>query len=208
MAATHTRSSRGVDRLINFTDAVSAVAITLLALPLVDLRPEGDQTFADVARANIPQIIACLVTFFLVGVLWLAHNRVLNGIVGYDGALFWLNMLWLATIALLPWLSSQLGDNGWTTDGVDPSIGVAFWSAMAVATFSTAAMWRYLQRHPDLLEPEVAARPPLRWPGRHRGTILGAFFVLLAVLSAVAPAVAHWAPLLIIPLSAVLRTDE
>lgn len=36
------RTDRGLDRLVNFTDAAVAIAITLLVLPLVDLVTDGE----------------------------------------------------------------------------------------------------------------------------------------------------------------------
>ena len=201
------RAGRGIDRLINFSDAVVAVAITLLVLPLVELRPEEGQTFTQLVSANAAQVWVFVFTFFLVGVLWLAHHRVLNGARAYDGTIFWLTIFWLACLALLPWLSALMGENGWSGDQPDGTIYAAFWGALALASFTTAAMSDHLRRHPSLLEPAVANHP-VRGPARFRGLIFGLFFVALALLSLASVTLAQWVPLLIIPLSFWLRRSH
>jgi len=198
-------TGRAVDRLINFSDAVVAVAITLLVLPIVDVHPSPGQTFAQVVADNSAQLGVFFFTFLLVAIMWRVHNRVLNGIRAYDGAVFWLNTLWLATIALLPWLSAQLGDTGWDTATPDGTIGFAFWGTLGVASVLTAGMFRYLQHHPALLEPSERRDPSEGGIGRLRGLIFGAYFMASAVLCLFWPEWSHYAGIVIIPLSIWVR---
>jgi len=101
-------TGRAVDRLINFSDAVVAVAITLMVLPLTDIAgPEGDQTILTIMNDHWPQLVTFLFTFYVVAIMWTAHNRILNVISGYDASIFWLNTTWLAAIVLLPWLTAM-----------------------------------------------------------------------------------------------------
>jgi branched-subunit amino acid ABC-type transport system permease component len=105
-------TGRSVDRLINFSDAVVAVAVTLLALPLVDIPgPTGDQNAWTVLSEHASEIWTFLFTFYVVAVMWLAHNRILNSIARYDAAIFWLNTTWLVAIVLLPWVSAMFGES-------------------------------------------------------------------------------------------------
>ncbi|MCX6460246.1 MAG: TMEM175 family protein [Actinobacteria bacterium] len=198
-------TGRAVDRLINFSDAVVAVAITLLVLPIIDLRPGDGQTFAQLVAENAAQLGVFIFTFLLVSLMWRVHNRVLNGIRAYDSTVFWVNTLWLTSIALLPWLSAQLGDSGWDTDTPDGTIGCAFWGTLGVTSLLTAAMSLYLRHHPALLQPAERRDPSEGGIGRLRGLIFGAYFMASAVLCLFWPEWSHYAGIVIIPLSIWVR---
>lgn len=198
-----THIGRSVDRLINFSDAVVAVAVTLLALPLVDIPgPKEGQTVWTVISANGSEIGSFLFTFYVVALMWLVHNRILNSITNYDGALFWINATWLVVIVLLPWVSSMYGQ-----DAADyPSVGLAYWSSLAIISLLTSLMAHHLRRHPELLADDAPRFTPaeqrrLAW----RGPILGAYFLFIGIVWNVSPSVAAFLPFGIIPLSIWLR---
>lgn len=78
-------TGRAFDRLVNFTDAVVAVAITLLLLSVVDIRGTADeQTVWAVIADNAPQVVAFIFTSLVVAAMWLVHNRLFNGLRGFD----------------------------------------------------------------------------------------------------------------------------
>lgn len=194
---------RSVDRLINFSDAVVAVAVTLLALPLVDIPgPQEGQSVWTVIGDHASQVWTFLFTFYVVAVMWLAHNRILNVIHRYDGFIFWMNTTWLACIVLLPWVSAMYGESSWGRT----SVGLVYWGAMAAVALVGSALGSHLRRHPELLEesapvlsPAEARRTALRGP------VMGGYFLLIGVISTFAPVFASWLPLGIIPLSIWLR---
>ena len=198
------RSERSVERLVSFTDGVVAVAITLLALPLVDLLPESGQSAWDVVSGNSGPIIAFVFTFAVVAIMWSAHNRVLNGIVDYDATLFWLNLGWLAGIVLLPWFSNLYGATEMLGTGADGAgAGAVYWTTLAYSSLVGWGMSVHLRRHPELeAGTEDAAE---HGPSALRGLVFAAWFLLTAVVTVVAPDVASWLPLGIIPLSIWLR---
>jgi uncharacterized membrane protein len=196
-------ASRSVDRLINFSDAVVAVAVTLLALPLVDIAgPTQGESVWSVIGDHSSQLWTFLFTFYVVAVLWLAHNRILNSIRRYDPVIFWVNTTWLVCIVLLPWVSKIYGESSWSRT----SVGVLYWGAMAAVAFLGTALGSHLHRHPELLDESApvlsgtdARRTALRGP------VMGGYFLIIAAVSTFAPAVAAWLPLGIIPLSIWLR---
>jgi uncharacterized membrane protein len=74
----------GTDRIVLFSDAVFAIAITLLA---VDLRiPSGLTTHGldRALRGIVPDVYGFLLSFLVVGVTWMAHHRKLRAIVAWD----------------------------------------------------------------------------------------------------------------------------
>lgn len=196
--------TRSVDRLINFSDAVVAVAVTLLALPLIDIVPADGESVWTAIGDNIGPVIAFLFTFFVVAMMWSAHNRILNGIRDFDGALFWMNTAWLALVVLLPWFSALFGESQMLGEGSKwPGVGLLYWGAMGLLSLLGWLMSWHLTRTPALLDAHEAAD---RSRGSaKRGLVFGGYFILIGIGSVVAPVAASWLPLGIIPLSIWLR---
>jgi uncharacterized membrane protein len=196
-------TGRAVDRLINFSDAVVAVAVTVLVLPLVDIHgPAEGQTVWSVIGDHASEVWTFLFTFYVVAIMWLAHNRILNSMARYDGFIFWINTTWLVSIVLLPWVSAMFGESAWGRT----SVGLLYWGTMAVISLLGTLMGTHLRRHPELLSesaPVLSAADQRR--ATLRGPVLGLFFLLIGVVSLFAPTVASWLPLGIIPLSIWLR---
>jgi uncharacterized membrane protein len=93
------------DRMVAFTDAAVAIALTLLVLPLVDIVPEAyrsGEPANEVVTHNLAPIGSFLLSFVVIARFWSAHHRLF----GYDHrltrALVQLNLLWVLTIAVLP----------------------------------------------------------------------------------------------------------
>ncbi len=208
-------TGRGFDRLVNFTDAVAAIAVTVLVLPLTSLTRVGSQqTVWDLIGDNSGQVTSFFFTFVVVALMWGVHNRVINGIRGYDGAIFWLNIGWIATIAFLPWPTSLYGEAigiGSTSVGEFSGgeglggVGLFYWCTLAAGSAFGSLMAVHIRRHPELLLTSTVGTTTPDWRERWRGPVFAAFFVSVGLVSIVAPAVASWMPLVIIPLSIVLR---
>jgi uncharacterized membrane protein len=194
---------RSVDRLINFSDAVVAVAVTVLVLPLLDIPgPDAGQTVWTVIGDHASELWTFLFTFYVVAVMWLAHNRILNAIGRYDPFIFWVNTTWLAAIVLLPWVSAMYGESSWGRS----SVGLLYWGVMAAIALLGSLLGTHLRRHPALLSEQAATLSPReRRRAALRGPVLGLYFLLIGVASIVTPTLAAWLPLGIIPLSIWLR---
>src|SRR4051794_5021732 len=96
-------AEKGVDRLVFFSDAVVAIAITLIVLPLVDVaREPGAGTAAEFFGENGPGLLAAAVSFIGIGSFWREHHRMFNKAIGFNRTLVTVNLLWLAGIAFLP----------------------------------------------------------------------------------------------------------
>ncbi len=196
-------TDRSVDRLINFSDAVVAVAVTVLVLPLLDISGPGEgESVWTVVGSHASQVWTFIFTFYVVAVMWLAHNRILNSIRRYDAFIFWINTTWLACIVLLPWVSSMFGESEWGRT----SVGMLYWGTMAAIAFLGSLLGWHLRRHPRLLADDAPVLTPSdqRRVGL-RGPVIGVFFLIIGFASVAAPAVASWLPLGIIPLSIWLR---
>ncbi|GLY34256.1 DUF1211 domain-containing membrane protein [Amycolatopsis sp. NBRC 101858] len=100
------------ERLVFFTDAVVAIALTLLVLPLTDLVPElvsEHKPAVEAVTDNWPKIVSFLLSFVVIGRFWSVHHRIFEHVRAYSTALVRVNFCWLLTIALLPFPSELIG---------------------------------------------------------------------------------------------------
>ena len=108
-----TESGTDIERTVFFSDAVFAIAITLLALDLrVPQIPESTAAseLPDALVELWPNAFSFLVSFWLIGFYWLAHHRIFHHIRAYDRRLLLINLLFLMWIVLLPFSSSLIGE--------------------------------------------------------------------------------------------------
>jgi uncharacterized membrane protein len=106
------RTERGLERLVFFTDAVVAIAITLLVLPLVEIVPSADAPATDLGALllhHVPQLFAFALSFAVIGRLWYAHHQVFEWVEAYTTGVVVLDLLWCLTIVLLPFLTAVVG---------------------------------------------------------------------------------------------------
>lgn len=139
------RTERGFDRLVNFSDAVVAIAITLLVLPLTEVAGDlGDRSVSELLRENQSSIMAFLISFVLVANYWLVHHRMFEYIRGYDGWLTWLNMVWLLLIILLPF-STELISHGFAGEA-----GLIYSANLALLSLVLGLLGWHVSRTPTL----------------------------------------------------------
>jgi uncharacterized membrane protein len=156
--AKQSHETYGSERLVAFTDAVMAVAITLLVL---DLKlPEGlrdDQLYSIIP--SLAHALWCYaLSFVVIGILWMVHHNQFHSIRRVDGVMLWLNLFFLMSVALIPFVTSVLSDHATplpTMLSADQrraglitplivagvfaaSIGVAYWAG------SSAGQWTWL----------------------------------------------------------------
>jgi len=202
-------TGRDFERLINFSDAVVAVAITVLVLAIVDIRPVGgESTVWRLISDNGGQIFTFFFTFIVVGIMWLAHNRVLNQLRGFDGVTFWLNLFWLAGIAFLPWPSSLYGESfAWGGDDTvhGGGSGFLYWGTLAVISILAFLISWHARHSPNLLEPKARAALDPADRGQFRGLVFAAIFLLIALVSIYSTGIAAYMPFLLIPASFLVR---
>jgi uncharacterized membrane protein len=182
--------TRAVERLIFFSDAVTAIAITLLAIDLPV--PSGATTtaFWSSVRENDGVYLAFLVSFVTIAASWGSHHDTFKHLKRFDPRLRTQNMVWLLMIILVPFATKLLTGNGHDSLTVH-----AFrWGFYAlVQTLTSAALFAmaWHMRDGGLLEPgtERADRAASDW--RTYGPMLG-FGVSIPVFFATSYAWALW----------------
>lgn len=98
-----------LERIALFSDAVFAIAITLLIIevkvPHVSLPVTDDEILVKLEEM-IPKFIGFLVSFFVIGLYWLVHHRMFGYVVHYNRKLLLNNLLFLFSIVLMPFSSA------------------------------------------------------------------------------------------------------
>jgi len=100
------------ERLTFFTDAVAAIALTLLALELPV--PEGfsPTELVDSIGRSLSEYLAFVISFVVIAAHWSTHHDIFRWVVRVDGGLRRLNFWWLLTIVLVPFVSKLLSESG------------------------------------------------------------------------------------------------
>ncbi|HLS62391.1 MAG TPA: TMEM175 family protein [Ruania sp.] len=97
-----------------FTDAVVAIAMTLLILPLMELVPEAAEQHLTAGRLLVEhegQFLAFGLSFVLIGMFWFIHHRVFRADTPHDGRRAVVNLAWMATIVFLPVVTAMTGSS-------------------------------------------------------------------------------------------------
>jgi uncharacterized membrane protein len=94
-------------RLEAFSDGVFAVAITLLALNLTVARPGHDTLLH---QLHWPVFVAYLISFFMIGIVWVNHHVLVRGIAVVNRALLFLNLLLLLFVVMIPWATATVAN--------------------------------------------------------------------------------------------------
>ena len=171
-----------LERTLFFSDAVFAIAMTLL---VVDLRPPdlsataSDASIASALTASLGQVLAFVISFVVVGVYWEGHLRIFRAIRAADRGLIGLNLAFLIWIAFMPYPTAILGSHEPTR------LTVAIYGAVQVgAGLSQAAIWIYATRRPALISPAIDDRLA-RYVTAHilRGPVVFAASILIALVS-------------------------
>ena len=109
--AESSRRRYSLDRILAISDGVFAFAVTLLVLDLFVPVLSSGATSGDLGQAlskEYASFVSYLLSFFIAGVWWNAHNRNFSFLRDTDSRLRWLNLLFLIWIALLPFFTKIL----------------------------------------------------------------------------------------------------
>ena len=195
---TKSRELSSPERLQAFTDAVVAIALTLLILPLMESVGEladHDGTTAEWLAEEQYALLGFVLSFILIAVFWVHHHKLFHSVKRVDSGLLWLTVAWMFTIVVMPVatsLSTQM-----QPDWAQPLIYIGTLFATSLMLLLARA---YLRSHPDLHTMDDAdAVSGIRASG-----IVSGLFLLALVLAMIIPGAGNW-PLLVMLLSEPLQ---
>jgi uncharacterized membrane protein len=160
------------ERMKFFTDAVVAIAMTLLILPLLESVAEAarhDASTAEYLGDHLDQLFAFVLSFLIIGRFWITHERLFGYVERWTGPLMTLNQLWMLGIVFLPVSTALVGSMH--TDRVQLSVYIG---SMLACSLLMLAMQVHVRR-----TPAVWSGP--EGPPTQRIESAGIFVVLLAV---------------------------
>ena len=176
-------------RMEAFSDGVFAVAITLLALDLAVAGP-GHGTLAHQLGERWPSFASYVVSFFVIGIMWVNHHALFKAVAVTDRTILFLNLLLMMFMVAIPFATSTMA--AYLKDGgADAHLAAALYSGVllgAALSFSAIFSWsirRDKRRHAPLPK-EEARRALLRFGS---GSLVYLVGILIAFVSAVATVV-------------------
>jgi uncharacterized membrane protein len=143
-------------RVEAFSDGVFAVAITLLVLNLQPPEHTTDHLWTAL-RHQWPNYAAFVVSFFVIGIIWVNHHSVFRNIAQVDRPLMFINLMLLLFVVLLPFCTALLADNlRREVNNIDSQIAAAIYSVTMLAmSVAFQALWRWAVKDGRLLHQSV-----------------------------------------------------
>lgn len=168
------KTDHALERLIFFSDAVFAIAITLLVIeihaPHLEAGATTQETLQALARL-IPNFIGFAISFAVIGAFWSGHHRAFSLAGRYDSKVVAWNLGLLGTIAFMPFVTAFMSSN---YGMIVPA--AAYWGWMVLTALLNRKV-NSIAAGPTMLAPAVPAE---KAKDVHRRSLS----VLLAALTA------------------------
>ncbi|MBU1167623.1 DUF1211 domain-containing protein [Patescibacteria group bacterium] len=170
---------KNTDRIITFSDAVFAIAITIIILQIeIPLNIPGTELKNEVVNLW-PQILSYLISFAVIGRFWFTHLRLGSYVKHFDKGFIFLNMLFLLSVTFLPFPTDLYGSHSMSAFSL-----VFYCAAIGAVALISSIMWFYAYRHPKLLHEHVDKKI-LSYSGRQALLVTITFAIGIIVIVAV-----------------------
>jgi uncharacterized membrane protein len=135
------RSEANPERLAFFSDAVFAIALTLL---VIDIRVPEDAsgTAWEVLTSEWPALLAYALSFAIIALNWRGHYRKFLVLRAHDSRLMTYNLALLFFVALIPFPTSLL-----STYGAEPAAVITYAFVVGLLSVIQYVMWRHAWTH-------------------------------------------------------------
>jgi uncharacterized membrane protein len=143
---------QALERLVFFSDAVFAIAITILVLdirlPIIETSTSEYDLFL-LLISLWPKYLAFFVSFWVIGFTWISHHRKILCIQRVDDQLLILNLLTLMMIAFMPFPTAVMSENSSFT-------ATSFYAfTMILASLAGLLLWRHATHNHNLISPTL-----------------------------------------------------
>lgn len=169
-------------RIVAFSDGVFSIAITLLVLNLAVGKGLSTADLTNEIFDLWDNFLAFAISFAVIGRFWVVHHRFFAEVEAFDGRLLGLNLLYLASIVLIPFSSEVLGEYGGETPAV-----VLY--SINLAAVVLVGLWMSVDARRRGL---TSIDDETHRESRIRGTYIAAVFMLSIPLAFVVPRAAGY----------------
>ena len=184
---------RDLERLLTFVDAIVAIAITLLVLPLAEIGNAVQNGGAgELLREHTDDLLGFVLSFAVIARLWTAQHAILGTVVRQSTALVRLLLTWSLTIVFLPFPTSMAA-----ATSNDSVAKVLYIGTMALSSAVLALIARTVSRDRSLRDTDAA-------PDAARATATTVTFLVALIVSVAVPATRYWPLLLLLVTDPVL----
>jgi len=137
-------ANRSIERIGALSDGLFAIAMTLIVLeirvPPLDAHATDNQLAAALGDLA-PRFVTYLLSFLTLGIFWNGQQTQLSYVERGNRDLAWLELLFLAVIALFPFTTSLLAEH------IDLRLALAlYWLNIFLAGAALYAIWEYVDR--------------------------------------------------------------
>ncbi len=137
-------------RLEAFSDGVFAIAITLLVLDLTVPKGQPDGGLWAALGREWPSYFAYLVSFLVIGIMWVNHHTVFEKVRRVDRAVLFANLALLLFTSVIPFPTRLAAE--YLTANADARIAMAVYSgAMLACAVSYGTLWLVITRDAGVL---------------------------------------------------------
>ncbi|MFF0627478.1 TMEM175 family protein [Streptomyces sp. NPDC004296] len=137
-----------VERVRAFADAVFAIAITFLALEITVPEHLPSAELGHALEEALPSVAGYLLSFMVVGALWIAHHRLFRAAEQLDGPLMYLDLALMALVAVLPFPTKLI-----TRYHSNPLATTLYAGTIALSALLITVMALWLRSRPALRSP-------------------------------------------------------
>jgi uncharacterized membrane protein len=170
-------------RLEALADGVFAIVMTLLVLelsvPLITGTSANTELFHKLLEMW-PKFLAYVVSFLVLGVIWINHHLMFHHIKRADSKLVWINILMLMFVALVPFSTSLLGEYGGTQTAI-----VAYGANILLTLIMGFTLWTYATGKYRLVDRDID--PKLVRRTKIMFFVASLFFLLAMGVSFISP---------------------
>jgi uncharacterized membrane protein len=190
---------RSVDRVTYFSDAVYAIAITLLALEIhlptgIDLQSQQAVSAALVADSS--QFVAFALSFLIIGLFWMSHVRKYRALARHDARFMKLNLVVLMLVGLMPFTTNLMSSS-------ETKIATQLYAGiLTLLGIMSALLWSYALRQ-GFINPLPSRQ--LRRAELAQPLLITAVFGISIAIAGVNADMAKWFWLILAPIGWFLR---
>lgn len=188
-----------IERIAFFSDAVFAIAITLLIIEIKvpEVHNNGEspelQLIESLLNETLEKLIGFVVSFYVIGLYWMVHHRLFNYIIHYNRKLMSTNLTFLLSIVIMPFSTAFLSDYYI----IHPHVPLAFYTLNICFTgYMSYRLWKLVSDAKNNLSEGLDNKILLRY-NTLRAFTIPSIFIIALIVSFINPLIAYFAlPLL------------